>query len=368
LLRLESLLKKVITNYYSYNTHTGCMKVDSLNFDYNANVPDGSCKPPAYNYTFGGVFVTCETKSADAGDLCEGFPQMNPLTGSFTCPNNYTAIPLTSGTLRKSTDEQKKRRDCYWYLFFSYCKTVYWTEHKTSEAEYRGYWCAAKKNVEIPPKSGYMFGGVYTSWKKNPVGQAQGCPKAFFALNVSADLKVCVSEEYELGYVYSVPFAGFFSCRQGNPLNPKLYSGKEPDPYLHGCPDGFSQHTAVIEDGCEINYCTGYGKEYSNVDIVLPPFRDRKSLFVKTALMGTLVPGTEDYTRTVNGGAVAGIVVGCLVAIAAVAVSAVYMRRRRRRIREARDLANAEREPLLPERSGYGSTNGNDVVIDDVEA
>ena len=36
---------------------------------------------------------------------------------------------------------------------------------------------------------------------------------------------VCISDDYELGSQYSIPFAGFFSCATGNPLALKKKTG-----------------------------------------------------------------------------------------------------------------------------------------------
>jgi hypothetical protein len=89
-------------------------------------------------------------------------------------------------------------------------------------------------------------------------------------------LTICVSDDYELGYRYSLPFAGFYSCKAGNPLALKersdllqsngqksmltdfmMSSGMASYPMT--CPKGYSQHLATVDNGCSIHYCIKAG-------------------------------------------------------------------------------------------------------------
>jgi hypothetical protein len=67
----------------------------------------------------------------------------------------------------------------------------------------------------------YMFGGLYTNHISNVVTQQKNCPQYFHAIRIAEDLTICVSDDFENGFKYSIPFNGFFSCQQGNPLASK---------------------------------------------------------------------------------------------------------------------------------------------------
>ena len=92
-----------IQRYYRINTHYGCTDASSSNFDYEANINDGSCSAPTTNYTFGGVYQTCQPDPEPRfhyEDLCaKGTAQKNPLTGDYSCPQGYNAIELHNGTV-----------------------------------------------------------------------------------------------------------------------------------------------------------------------------------------------------------------------------------------------------------------------------
>ena len=84
---------EAITKYYKINTHYGCTDPDSLNFNFQSNVDDGSCGMTRENYIFGGIFQKCQ--NAQPGfDVCEPALQTNPLTGDYTCPTGYRQILL----------------------------------------------------------------------------------------------------------------------------------------------------------------------------------------------------------------------------------------------------------------------------------
>ena len=150
------------------------------------------------------------------------------------------------------------------------------------------YWCVA--TGEVPDQSGYLFGGLYNSLAVNPLTQARSCPNYYYPLRFGEDSHVCVSDDYELGYALSAPFAGFESCTAGNPLATKSSSGKlkrsfgkldvDPNAWPHRCPTGYTQHLASMEQSCEVNYCVKAGTLESKglPPIRLPPYHKYPSI------------------------------------------------------------------------------------------
>jgi hypothetical protein len=211
LIRVIAGLEKMVNRYYKFNTIRGCTSMDSNNFNFQANLDDGSCSAPSTNFTFGGVYQTCEMHSgSNAGDLCGGLLQKNPLTDDYCCSKHYESILLNEGSVT-THDIQK---ECGPWPFWS-CWPWWWRQ-RTSTATYKAYWCAA--SGEVQQDSGLLFGGLFTKTSSNPLTKTQGCPVRYYPLRLGEHMHVCVSDDYELGYRFSVPFAGFFSCRTGNPL------------------------------------------------------------------------------------------------------------------------------------------------------
>ncbi|XP_062590041.1 macrophage-expressed gene 1 protein-like [Saccostrea cucullata] len=255
-------VKAAVEEYYKFNTYRGCTDFDSPNFSYTANVEDGTCSYKTSNFTYGGVFQTCSQKGALNENLCKDLVQKNPLTGDFSCPSGYKPVLLLSSKMR-SSETRSKCTSCG-FLWLSTCCTNYHV-HGTAYSEAK--WCAVLGKTAN--KNGFLFGGIYSSTIDNPVTQTHGCPLYFYPLKIGTEMKVCVSDDFELGTKYSVPFSGFFSCKSGNPyaigkdsslnntkdLHAFLTSG---NPYLwpRGCPTGYSMHLAAVESGiCEVNYC-----------------------------------------------------------------------------------------------------------------
>ena len=104
------------------------------------------------------------------------------------------------------------------------------------------------------------------------------------------DTRICVSDNYELGYALSIPFAGFESCSAGNPLATKSSNGElrmrfgllevDPSSWPYRCPNGYIQHLASVEQSCEINYCVKAGSldEKGLSPVKLPPYRKYPSI------------------------------------------------------------------------------------------
>ena len=254
---LADVVEQAVKRYYKHNVRRGCTNRDAPNFSFQANFDDGSCRNPYNNFTFGGVFQTCAIEASPAGSPCDPYVQKNPRTGDYTCPPNYEAVMI-----HQSHTATSCHRDCHSCWLIARC-----CDTNCGNALITTYWCVAKGAVGAD--SGFLFGGLYSDKVINPVTQDHNCPFKFYPLRFGKTLKVCVSDDYELGAKFSVPFAGFFSCAVGNYLaTPPAKQSASPSGWLRGCPKGYSQHLATVEDSCEINYCV---KADAFSDQGLPP-------------------------------------------------------------------------------------------------
>ena len=258
-LELAQYVEQAINSYYKHNTHYGCTNPNAGNFYFGANIDDGSCQAKANNFTFGGVYQTYNPGYSE----CSFLSQKNPKTSDYSCPVGYEPVILHSGSVNV------QHRKCKHFFIFTHCYEEYIT------CNYQINWCVA--TGEVSDNSGYLFGGLFSSITPNPLTQAKSCPNHFYPIKFGLDTEVCVSDDYELGYALSVSFAGFHSCSIGNPLastNGLVNSG-DPITWPRRCPTGYSQHLAVIEQSCEINYCTKTGSfdEKGLPPVKLPPFR-----------------------------------------------------------------------------------------------
>jgi hypothetical protein len=143
---------------------------------------------------------------------------------------------------------------------------------------YGAYWCVAPGHIE--QNSGYLFGGYFTSSTANPFIGSKSCPRYYTPLHFGEDMTICVSDDYELGYPYSIPFAGFDSCVTGNPLAATNPSMDNKASWPHACPVGFSQHLVAVDENCEINFCIKAGSfnQLQTLPPRLPPFRKLKQM------------------------------------------------------------------------------------------
>ena len=275
---VAAFVKEAVDKYYSVNTHRGCTDFSSPNFDYFANIDDGSCKGSSENFTFGGVYQTCTTTQGE--DMCWKLEQKNPLTQGFTCPKGYQPIRLMTG--KESYTVTRPRcwttyRRCG-FLWLSRCASgqACQTETVTSMATFQTFWCAAPNTGR--QENHYYFGGIYTGSTPNPLTGTHGCPNTFRPLKFTSKGHLCISADNELGRPQSLPFGGFHSCSSGNPFakhTDKNLSPKE-------CPKGFSQHLALVDDDCEVKYCLRSGA-LSNIlqtPIMRPPFMDLPDSFL----------------------------------------------------------------------------------------
>ncbi|XP_054828502.1 macrophage-expressed gene 1 protein-like [Eublepharis macularius] len=291
--RLSWIVKSAIFRYYTFNTYPGCTNAASPNFNFHANTDDGTCEGTANNFTFGGAYQECaQLEGPDAAVLCQSLEQRNPLTGAFSCPVGYAPVRLSSQQRVEGYSHLDCHQDCLvWKIF---CKMVCKDIFTVSKVQFSAYWCAARS--QVPEKTGYLFGGLFSAKITNPMTNAQSCPSTFFQLKLFDQLKLCVSRD-ERGQRYSVPFGGFFSCQVGNPLVGS-HNGTDNDPYPKRCPAGFSQHLAVISDGCQVEYCVKAGlfTEGPLPQARLPPFTRKPTVSLTAIDTVLVVNGNSDQT------------------------------------------------------------------------
>ncbi|XP_004479303.1 macrophage-expressed gene 1 protein [Dasypus novemcinctus] len=371
--KLSKTVEAAVRRYYMFNTYPGCTDLNSPNFNFQANMDDGSCEGKMTNFSFGGVYQECTQLSGnEAILLCQNLEQKNPLTGDFSCPSGYSPIHLLSQIHEEDYSHLECQRKCTLLIF---CKTVCEDVFRVAKAEFRAYWCAA--SGQVPENSGLLFGGLFSGKSINPLTNAQSCPAGYFPLRLFESLKVCASQDYELGYRFSVPFAGFFSCAVGNPLVDSAISEDIGAPSLKKCPGGFSQHLALISDGCQVSYCVKAGlfTGGSLPPVRLPPYT-RPPLMSQAATNTVMVTNTEttsswikDYkthqwrlgeplelrramknihgeSSGLSGGAAAGVTVGVTTILAAVIALAIYGSRKYKK-REYQAIEE-ERQSLAP--------------------
>ena len=289
---------EAIARYYRLNTRQGCTDPKAKNFDFHANVNNGICDFPSNNYTFGGIYQTCTVDSSqNYKDLCTTGPhanQRNPRTGDFSCPNDYVAVKVHSGTITQVTENVPQQKCHHFGKIKYHCHDVYVPMY--SKAHYDAYWCAAQPGKAVSKNSGYLFGGMYTSTTINPVTNTKGCPPYFITVNMGEDIKVCVSDDYERAYAASIPFGGFKSCEMGNPLAATLNSSEDSN-WPQACPHAYAQHLISVIDGCEINYCVQMGSFTFKTVIPahLPPFNRRPKHKVNDSELMTLVGANDQF-------------------------------------------------------------------------
>uniref|UniRef100_A0AAY4DNZ4 Macrophage-expressed gene 1 protein n=1 Tax=Denticeps clupeoides TaxID=299321 RepID=A0AAY4DNZ4_9TELE len=260
--KLALSVREAAARYYNVNARPGCVRPDAEHFNFQANVDDGSCQGPAANLTFGGVFQNCTKVTGDADPLCLKFQQKNPDTGGYSCRGPYTAALLQSEAAEEVYGQVACYEECSGFFFWESCDQVCGTRYQVRRALINTYWCSA---TNITQYSGYLFGGLFGPDMPNPLTKSKACPPGFFPqMFLSNGLMVCLSNEYETATMFSVPFAGFFSCKAGNPLANNQYR----------CPPTFSQHLATISDGCQILFCVQSKNltEGQLKPVRLPPF------------------------------------------------------------------------------------------------
>lgn len=349
--KVALFVHKAIERYYKINTYPGCVKPDSKNFNFQANVDDASCEGPSTNLSFGGVYQQCTPLTSDGNVICQELDVKNPATGSYTCQKSYYATLLRSEVQERPYNNYECHRRCHsCWLLFKCCKDVCGNVYYVRRAKIDTYWCSTNKKA--PEYSGYLFGGLFGPSLQNPLTKSKSCPPNFFALNfLSSGIMICQSNDYEAATRFSVPFGGFFSCQSTN-----LLAGGESH-----CPPQFSQHLVAISDGCQVLYCVQSGI-FTGGDLLpihLPPFTrapvismlatntiavmtegERAWVRVKDTMMWK-VAKPEDIAKmsqmfeedsSQSQGKMVGIVFGALVLIALLVVVAVLVVRKRKKI------------------------------------
>ncbi|KAK6993904.1 macrophage-expressed 1 protein [Biomphalaria glabrata] len=396
---LEKIVRESIELYYEMNTIRGCTKLGSPNFSFSANFDDGSCTARPTNLTFGGTYQTCSVSGSYlTKNPCDGLDQVNPKTGTYSCPASYRPILMQSAVKTGSTEYQRSCHSCW--LFFHCCHT----DQYHADAVYSTYWCVATGPVQ--QNSGYLFGGLFTSNQDNPVTGTTGCPPTFYPRRILFDTTICISDDFEESSPMSVPFGGFFSCKSGNPLavngvspvgsqqkatvsgnSLKAFMAQQNDDsqsYPMRCSEGYSQHLATVDVGCSINYCvkTGALSGPNLPPIKRPPFMpkpaalmdDENSLVIfnietqtwmknDQALQFQALHATASQKNSANDdslspGAAAGISVGATLACVAVTTFLVMLIRKRRAQR-----SGAYRR-LVAGESSYGAISPEPDSVD----
>ena len=263
--------------YYRLNTKPGCIDPKARNFDLQANFGDSSYCDVSVSHidmVFGGLYQTCRHTGRE--NLCKDrkIEQVNPQTGGYNCPDGYTAVPLYSGKHSYRGAYTSYYRTCN---FWRKCKTKSRSTIETSHADYETFWCVV---INTPRHyRGYLFGGYFTPSSSNPITGTHSCPPYYRIQKIAVDVSICVTNDYELGAAHATSFAGFHSCRIGNPLSVPANVPKFPkaSDWPHNCPNGYAQHLVAIERGCEINVCLENGafQSKSLLPPVLPPFETK---------------------------------------------------------------------------------------------
>ncbi|XP_072537053.1 macrophage-expressed gene 1 protein-like [Salminus brasiliensis] len=289
--KLALLVSQAVKRYYKVNTYPGCVKPDSKNFNFQANVDDASCEGPSTNLSFGGVYQQC-TPLAGGDTICQELASKNPATGSYSCQQPYTATLLRSETQERPYDKYMCNTRCHscGFLWLSTCcDQVCGNVYYVQRAQVDTYWCST--NGATPQFSGYLFGGLYGPSLQNPLTKSRSCPPNFFAQTfLSSGFKICLSNDYETATRFSVPFGGFFSCQSTN-----LLAGGQ-----SRCPPQFSQHLVTINDGCQILFCVQSGIFTGGelLPIHLPPFtRPPVISMIATNTVAVMTEGDRAWVR-----------------------------------------------------------------------
>ena len=123
--KLATSVRQAVERYYSINTRPGCVKPDSQNFNFQANVDDSSCEGPATNLSFGGVYQQCTKLTPDADSICDAQAQKNPGTGNYSCPEPFTPTLLRSQVVEEGYSRYECHRQCHsCWLVSKCCKDV----------------------------------------------------------------------------------------------------------------------------------------------------------------------------------------------------------------------------------------------------
>uniref|UniRef100_T1IKP6 MACPF domain-containing protein n=1 Tax=Strigamia maritima TaxID=126957 RepID=T1IKP6_STRMM len=229
--RLRRMFNDAIQDYYRRIIHSGCTQPKSTNFNFGANLDDGSCNlitstiPPkqiqsSTNYFFGGVYQTCE-KYKSTTPKCPSnsyFYLDNPLTGNTNCPPLYTGIPIITAMKLKVY----KTQDCQKFDVFR-----------------RSTFACISNSSDV--KQRYYFGGVYSAVADNIHTGNKKCPPDYAGLTIlDKNLNICINNDSDnkRAKLYALPFGGFASSQTE-----------------YQCPFGYKKYLAVKYSDENIYYC-----------------------------------------------------------------------------------------------------------------
>ncbi len=291
---VADLILEATDRYYRLNTKPGCVDPKARNFDLQANFDDSTYCDTSISevdMTFGGLYQICRRTGRE--NLCKDrkIEQVNPQTGGYSCPEGYTAVSLYSGRDSYRGAYTSYYRSCNW---LRRCRTESWRVMESSHAYYETFWCVVINTPEH--YRGYLFGGYFTPSSSNPITGTFSCPPYYRIQKIAVNVKVCVTNDYELGGAHAISFAGFHSCRIGNPLSvpANVPTFPKPSDWPHNCPKGYAQHLVAIERGCEINVCLEKGafQSKSLLPPILPPF-EMKPPYMPYAIEQLAVIGAD---------------------------------------------------------------------------
>ncbi|PAA83720.1 hypothetical protein BOX15_Mlig024937g2 [Macrostomum lignano] len=285
--RLENVIeavKEAVLRYYKANEVKGCQDPNSANFDPLANI-DGVCEPTMTNFSFAGVYQTCRESNPGLGlNLCgrDTSPsQKNPITGDYRCPAGYEPVKLLTLTGSRGSRCFERHKSC-WLVFSCHAGTDCYESTTTLDS----FWCAASRDSKLPPSSGMTYGGAYSPRFSNPATDAKTCGDGYRPYAVARDIRVCLSADMHPESLGSrLPLGGLFTCQAGNPLAEagrhivtansllKADGAFSADNSPKRCPDGFTQSTIDVIDGCELMQCVLSGSDRARRSVIKrPPF------------------------------------------------------------------------------------------------
>lgn len=188
------------------------MNPSSANFDSEANIASSNCDENEQFDTslkhlpLGGIYQTCK----GSNDICKSEIISNPATGDTSCPKGYLAVQLIPEQAQKCYQECQKNG----WLENQICTDVC-TMIKT-------FWCSLDptliESAQPDQENGFLFGGLYTDKEVNPLTKQFQCPEYYWPIDVGRHIRLCLSNDHEMGIKNSMLFGGFFSCYSGNPL------------------------------------------------------------------------------------------------------------------------------------------------------
>ena len=278
---LADTVYSAINRYYSTNTMRGCTQLSSSNFNFQANVDDGTCQAVRSNFGFGGIYQSCQVHpQMNRENLCNRSVDVrNPFTDDYSCSNGYVPVPLHTGTVSQVSYQtvcDERCRGCGWFGWGRCCRCNNIRLTHLSSASYQGYWCRAT-SLQQSASSPFLFGGYYTSKTSNPVTRSMNCPHYFMPMPFLEDVNICVSREYELGSQYAIPFGGFYSCSIGNPYAAMNTSNaNNPNMWPRECPPGYMPSLVTVNEGCGISFCmrSTFSLDQELQNVKLPPYRN----------------------------------------------------------------------------------------------